>query len=139
MRKNKSNKNDHSLTPKNTNPKGKEITYAIITGALAGLINGLFGGGGGMIVVPMITVLLKCPPKKTHATAILIILPLSIVSALFYLSFGVLNVGVAIPTGIGVIVGGGIGALLLSKISNKWIVIVFSAIMAIAGLKLLIF
>jgi uncharacterized membrane protein YfcA len=139
MSKIKNNKSSDSTSPKIDKSKGKQTTYAIITGALAGLINGLFGGGGGMIVVPMITTLLKCPPKKAHATAILIILPLSIVSGLFYLSFGVLNVGVAIPTGIGVIIGGGLGALLLSKISNKWLVIVFSAIMAIAGLKLLIF
>ena len=136
MEKNKSiQKNDVKGCKRNK----KETTYAIIAGCLAGLINGLFGGGGGMIIVPMLTGLLKCPPKKAHATAILIILPLSIVSGLFYLSFGVMNIGVAIPVGIGVIIGGGVGALLLSKISNKWIVIVFSIIMAVAGAKMLLF
>ena len=61
--------------------------YAILTGLAAGLINGIFGGGGGMIVVPMLVHLLKCLPKKAHATAILIILPLSLVSGIFYAAF----------------------------------------------------
>ncbi len=113
--------------------------YAVIAGGLAGFFNGLFGGGGGMIIVPMLIHLLSCPPKKAHATAILIILPLSIVSGLFYLSFGALNVNVAIPTGIGVVLGGIAGALLLSKLSNKWTLIIFSVVMAVAGFKLLLF
>ena len=136
---NKNMKNKGQALSKDNNSKNKKTTYAVVAGALAGLINGLFGGGGGMVIVPLLTILFMVTPHKAHATAILIILPLSIVSSLFYLSFGVLNVAVAIPTGIGVIVGGGIGALLLSKISNKWIVIVFSIIMAVAGLKMLIF
>ncbi len=113
--------------------------YAVLAGSLAGFFNGLFGGGGGMIVVPMLIHLLDCPPKKAHATAILIILPLSIVSGLFYLSFGALNLSVALPTSIGVVLGGVAGALLLSKLSNKWTLIIFSVVMAIAGLKMLIF
>ena len=38
--------------------------FAVITGAVAGLVNGVFGGGGGMIVVPMLTLLMKREQKK---------------------------------------------------------------------------
>ena len=31
----------------------------IISGALAGAINGLFGAGGGMVLVPLLTLLTK--------------------------------------------------------------------------------
>lgn len=120
------------------NPKRLNF-YAALTGVIAGLINGVFGGGGGMIVVPMLIMLLKCDPKKAHATAILIILPLSLVSGLFYALFGNLNFQVFIPVSIGVVVGGAVGALLLSKLSNKWIIIIFSAVMAVAGVKMLFF
>ncbi len=113
--------------------------YAVIAGALAGFFNGLFGGGGGMIIVPMLIYLLDCPPKKAHATTILIILPLSLVSGLFYLSFGALNLNIALPTGIGVVLGGVAGAFLLSKLSNKWTLIIFSVVMAVAGIKMLVF
>lgn len=113
--------------------------FIIFTGLFAGLINGLFGGGGGMVVVPMLTRLLKYKTKNAHATAILIILPLSIVSGLLYLSFGTFNLNAGIPVCIGVVLGGVVGALLLSKISSKWLAIIFDVLMAIAGVKMLLF
>ena len=113
--------------------------FAIITGLIAGLVNGVFGGGGGMIVVPMLTNLLKCKQKLAHATAILIILPLSIVSGLFYAAFGDFNLRVGVPTGLGVIIGGIVGALLLKKLSSKIVVVLFSVLMVAAGVKMLFF
>ena len=40
---------------------------------------------------------------------------------------------------IGVAVGGAIGAFLLSKLSSKYIVIIFAAVMVAAGVKMLFF
>ena len=117
----------------------KTVLFSILTGAFAGLINGLFGGGGGMVVVPMLSTLLKYQSKKAHATAILIILPLSIVSGILYLTFGKFESSIGIPVVIGVIVGGIIGALLLSKISSKWVRLIFVLAMAGAGVKMLFF
>ena len=113
--------------------------YAVLTGVSAGIVNGLFGGGGGMIVVPMLIYLLKCPNKKAHATAIMIILPISLVSGLFYSAFGNLDLSVGIPATIGVVAGGVAGAFLLSKLSSKWVMIVFAIVMAAAGIKMLVF
>ena len=114
-------------------------TISIITGAVAGLINGMFGGGGGMVVVPMLTKLLKYKSKNSHATTILIILPLSIVSGILYLSFGKFSLEIGVPVTIGIVVGGIVGAVLLSKLSSKWIMIIFSIVMALAGGKMLFF
>ena len=110
-----------------------------VFGAVIGVINGFFGGGGGMIVVPMLNHLLNYENKYAHATAILIILPLSITSGLLYLSFGNFNLNVGVPVCVGVLVGGLIGAILLSKISSKIVGIIFSVLMAIAGIKMLLF
>lgn len=123
----------------NNSPKSPNTFWYVITGIASGAINGLFGGGGGMIVVPMLVYFLKKDPKTAHATAIMIILPMSIVSGLFYAVFGTFQVRIGVPVGIGVIVGGTLGALLLNKLSSKWIVIVFSTLMAVAGVKMLIF
>ena len=89
----------------------------ILTGAAAGLLNGLFGAGGGMVVVPMLH---KdgLPAERAHATSIAVILPLSIASSVLYLTRGYLNVMSAvkfIPLGL---VGAGIGAWLLPKIKT---------------------
>ena len=123
-------------TEKNTK---KEHVYMFVAGGVAGLINGLFGGGGGMIIVPTLTVLLKRKTQRAHATAILIILPLSILSGLFYAYFGSFDLRVGIPVLIGVTVGGALGALLLSKLSSKWLVIIFTVVMMGAGVKMLFF
>lgn len=117
----------------------RKNVYAVVTGVIAGIVNGLFGGGGGMIVVPMLVKLLNCPPKKAHATALLIILPLSIVSGIIYAVFGSLDLRIGLPVGAGVIVGGVLGAFLLSKLSAKWVIIIFSVVMAGAGIKMLVF
>ena len=113
--------------------------YAIVIGLLSGFVNGLFGGGGGMIVVPLLTFLLKRKPKTAHATAILIILPLSILSGIFYAVFGKFSWKIALPTGSGVVLGGLLGALLLSKLKSKLISIIFSVVMLVAGLKMIFF
>lgn len=119
--------------------KKNQNLMRILTGSVAGIANGLFGGGGGMIVVPMLNFLLKYENKHSHATALLIILPLSIVSGLLYTIFGNFNINSGVPTVIGVVLGGIIGALLLKNLSSKVIVIIFSVVMAIAGIKMLVF
>lgn len=117
----------------------KQITLLIITGAITGFCNGFFGGGGGMIVVPMLVLLLKLSPKKAHATAILIILPISVISAVISIINGHYDFAVGIPSGIGVVAGGIVGALALKKIDNKVLVKAFAFVMLIAGVRLLFF
>lgn len=110
----------------------------LLMGAIIGIINGLFGGGGGMICVPALIYLVSMPTKKAHATAIAIILPLCIVSAIMYLCFFDIKLDITAFTGIGVLAGGILGALLLKKIPNKVILILFALIMTAAGIKCLI-
>lgn len=126
-------------TAENRKPVKHEKLYSVLTGASAGLINGVFGGGGGMIVVPMLVYLLKKEPRVAHATAILLILPMSIASGLLYASFGSFRWQTGLPVGIGVVIGGALGAVLLGKLSSKWIIAVFSLVMAAAGVKMLFF
>ena len=63
--------------------KGKGYFYLL--GAVAGVLNGLFGSGGGTVVVPMLQGA-DIESKKCHATSIAIILPLSFFSALFLMN-----------------------------------------------------
>ena len=49
-------------------------------GLVTGFANGLFGSGGGTIVVPAMERFLGEEEHKAHATAIAVILPLSLLS-----------------------------------------------------------
>lgn len=51
-------------------------------GAAAGMVNGLFGAGGGMILVPLLTRLPDLREEDIFPTSLSIILPISLVSLL---------------------------------------------------------
>ena len=114
--------------------KNRPLLSAIF-GVAVGAANGLFGGGGGMIAVPALT-LTGVPSKKAHATAIAIILPLSLISGAVYLAKGAADPSVILPSCAGVFVGGIVGALLLKKINSRGLPLLFYALMIAAGLKL---
>lgn len=107
-----------------------------IGGIVIGLINGTFGGGGGMVAVPLLKNSLDLPSKKAHATAILIIAPVCAVSAISYVLKGYAVPSVLIPASIGNILGGIVGAKLLNAISNVWVEITFIALMLLVGVKM---
>lgn len=114
-----------------------KIVYCIVGGILVGFINGFFGGGGGMIVVPLLIFLLGLEEKEAHATAIFVILPLSIASSIIYITKNSLDYINLLTCGLGVVLGGLIGALLLNKMNNKVLRIIFSGVMIIAGIKMM--
>ncbi|MDR1939841.1 MAG: TSUP family transporter [Clostridiales bacterium] len=117
----------------------KEKIALIIGGIAVGFVNGYFGGGGGMLVIPVLTALIGLEKKKAHATAIAVILPLSLISGIIYLLRGAGERGVLLFGGAGVVVGGVIGALLLKKIPDKKLAPLFYSIMILSGLWLIFF
>ena len=119
--------------------KSPSIVLLIIAGALIGAINGFFGGGGGMVCVPVLTMLLKLPEKEAHATTLLIMLPLCICSLITYFitnTFVWQQVGVI---ALAFVVGGVLGAILLKKLNNVVVGFIFAGIVIVAGVKLLFF
>jgi uncharacterized membrane protein YfcA len=101
-----------------------------------GAINGVFGGGGGMLAVPALEKL-GLKEKQAHATAILVILPVCALSLIPYLFSGAWDFSVTIPTSLGVLAGGVLGASLLSKLSGTKVTAIFSILQAVAGAWLL--
>ena len=121
------------------NENFKNKLYLILTGVATGVANGFFGGGGGMIVVPLMTFLLKMKTKVAHATALAVILPVTIVSATIYIAKGYFDWKIGLPSGAGIVGGGIIGAYLLGKLSSKWVTRIFALVMFAAGVKLAFF
>jgi hypothetical protein len=115
----------------------KQQKKRILSGLATGLVNGLFGGGGGMIAVPLCKKVLDCNDKQAHATAILIIAPVCAVGALTYIINGFADFSVIIPSAIGNVLGGIIGAKFLNKLPTLWVNIIFIIIMAVAGARMI--
>ena len=110
----------------------------ILAGVVIGFLNGFFGGGGGMLCVPVLATVMGLETKESHATALSVMLPLSMVSAGIYLVSGKVDLGLTLPVTIGFTVGGAVGALLLNKLKSKVISLVFSLVMIVAGIKFLV-
>lgn len=116
----------------------KEFSVYFV-GLAAGIINGLLGGGGGMIVVPGLALTLGLTAKKSHATALAVILPASVISACVLLFTFKNDLILLSATTLGVSLGGVVGALLLKKLKNPAITKIFAVLMLLAGVKLLFF
>ncbi len=115
----------------------KNILKTGVLGIVTGLVNGLFGSGGGTIIVPAMEKVLKVEAHKAHATAIAIILPLSIISTFIYLKDVQSDWMTIIYVSSGGMVGGFVGAKLLKKLSAKWLHRVFGIFMIVAAIGMI--
>ncbi|MCL2362276.1 MAG: sulfite exporter TauE/SafE family protein [Defluviitaleaceae bacterium] len=111
--------------------------WNIPIGLITGLANGLFGAGGGTVLVPALERFKPLETHKAHATALAVILPLTIVSGIIY----VWGVDVDWPAvglvSAGGVVGGLIGAKLLRKLSAGWLNMIFGLFLAAGAIRML--
>ena len=108
--------------------------YAI-AGGLAGISNGLFGGGGGSGLVPMLTGYCKLDQRRAFATSVAVILPLCALSAGIYLFRGGLDVKTALPYLIGGALGGWAGGKWFKGMKILWLKRVFGLLLIYGGVK----
>ena len=122
-----------------------ELLLTAIGGLAAGFINGMLGTGGGIILVFLLGYLMRRDPtlkniystRDVFATVILAILPMSFVSALFYIKEGSVNINDALVYILPGIAGGIAGAYLLDKINVKFLKKLFAAMVIYAGVKMM--
>lgn len=112
------------------------LKYALI-GLVTGAANGLFGSGGGTIAVPAMVLLLGADEHKAHATAISIILPLTMLSAFFYISNNYIDWGLTYKVMLGGLLGGYIGAKLLGRCPALLLRKIFGFFMLAASVRML--
>lgn len=133
----KSTKNSQKNDKKDVIKSKKGKFLLILSGSIIGLLNGFFGGGGGMVCVPILQKVLNLDAKSSHATAIVVIFPLSLISAFIYVFNGYIKSFPLITIGLGVVLGGLLGAFALKFLPPKAVRIIFAIIMFIGGIKLI--
>lgn len=115
-----------------------------VGGALAGFCNGLLGAGGGIILVFALAPLVARDEegeRSIYANALLVMLPLSMITLWRYLSSGAVGAGEGATLGspllLGALAGGAIGALTLGKLRGKRLRELFALLTAISGVIML--
>lgn len=108
-----------------------------IFGLGAGIINGLLGAGGGMLIVPILKKY-GLDQRSTHATSVCVILPICILSAIIYLSKGMVKLDDALPYLPFSIAGAIIGSFILARINQNLLRKIFGGFMLWAAIQLLL-
>lgn len=107
----------------------------IAIGAGAGLLNGLFGAGGGLLLVPLFTAWCKLEPKTAFATSLAVTLPLSIVSLCVYALRGGVDFLSALPYAIGGLLGGLLGGRWMKTVRVEWLRALLVLFLIYGGVK----
>ncbi len=116
--------------------KRVKVVRTVLAGLAAGLVNGLFGAGGGLITVPMLQSL-GLEGKKAHKNAVFVMLFITVVSAFFYLKGGFVSLSDAKPFILSGIIGSLAGTLLIRKIPKNLLKKIFAGFMIYGGIRML--
>lgn len=111
------------------------VGKCLIIGGLAGILNGLFGAGGGLMLVPLFIGWLKMEEKQAFATSVAVALPLSIASFAVFIAQGNSVWEEALPYLLGGMVGGGLSIKLFRSISAKWLRRLFGMLILYGAIK----
>ena len=107
-----------------------------LTGLIIGITNGFFGSAGGIIAVEAMEQA-HTEEKSAHATALIVIFPITVLSAFLYIRAGYFIWDACLYTGIGGLAGGILGAIFLKKAKTKIINMLFTIIILITGVRML--
>ena len=101
--------------------KKHTILGLILAGLGAGAVNGLFGAGGGMVLVPLLSLLTSLADREIFSASIAVILPICLVSLAATALSGTVAWGQALPYLFGSAAGGFAAARWGKKIPAKWL------------------
>ena len=109
-----------------------------VAGGLAGVANGFFGGGGGMVLVPLLTGRCGLDQRRAFATSVAIILPLCALSSAIYFFRGGLDLSTALPYLLGGLAGGWIGGRVFRRLNMDWLRRGFALLILYGGVRALL-
>ena len=98
----------------------KHAGYAL-SGICAGAVNGLFGAGGGMLLVPLLTFLTDLEEDQIFPESVCIILPICLISLFFTYESGIVPWEQTIFYLAGSMIGGVLSGIFGKKIPTLWL------------------
>lgn len=101
--------------------KHKSALGTALAGAIAGAVNGLFGAGGGMVLVPLLSGLTDLRDNEVFPASVSIILPICLVSLLVTFQSGSIPWGTTLPYLAGSAAGGVLAGIFGKRIPTLWL------------------
>lgn len=94
---------------------------SVLAGLGAGAVNGLFGAGGGMVLVPLLSLLTDLDEQNIFSSSIAIILPICLVSLTATALTGTVAWTDSLPWLFGSAAGGLLAGIWGKKIPTVWL------------------
>lgn len=109
----------------------------VTAGLLAGAVNGLFGAGGGMVLVPLLISLTDLDDDAIFPASVSIILPICLISLSMTWSAGAPVWKETIPYLAGSLIGGIAAGLWGRKLPTKWLHRILGILILWGGIRYL--
>jgi uncharacterized protein len=113
------------------------LARLVLIGLVAGLFSALFGVGGGIVVVPLLIAACRFDAKVATATSLAGIVITAIVGAIAHGVLGNVDLMHALAIGLPATMGVVAGVALKSRLSSRTLVYGFSALLAVAAIRML--
>jgi uncharacterized membrane protein YfcA len=143
-----------TLTSRNTNNKNKTVTIVDKSGRVfeyspnlaigylatfaAGFLNGLFGAGAALIMIPATILFVKMPGHVAIASTRIVLTVLNSVALFAHVANGSIDYYVAVILAIGSVIGSFVGARIAFKASKSHLNLIVAAIFLLIGAYLVI-
>lgn len=117
--------------------KNKSFLFMCLAGAGAGIVNGMFGAGGGMLLIPLLSLLTDLDESEIFPSSISIILPICFVSLWISANGQPIPWGTALPYLAGSAAGGVLAGIFGKRIPVIWLHRILGALIIWGGLRYL--
>jgi uncharacterized protein len=115
-----------------------QIAIVLALGLAAGILGGFVGVGGGVLIVPVLVLLLGFDQHLAVGTSLGALLPpVGILGAYEYYKHGHLNITYALLLGMGLLLGGYIGAVYAVGMSGLTLRRIFAIFLLLTSLRML--
>lgn len=115
----------------------KVSVYPLIgIGIVSGLFAAMFGIGGGVVIVPLLILLTRMPPRIAAATSLATLLLTSMIGTARYAGSGHIDWVAALVIGIPAVAGVILGISFQKRLPADWLIIGFGVLIIAIGLKL---
>ena len=117
--------------------KLKKYAGCAAAGFCAGSVNGLFGAGGGMVLVPLLTLLTDLDEDEIFPASVSIILPMCLISMAITWHAGAPDWGQAVYYLLGSALGGVAAGIWGRKIPTLWLHRILGLLILWGGIRYL--
>ena len=116
---------------------GIQFAMAAAAGLAAGIVNGIFGGAGGMVLIPALGLWTSVRSKELFPISVSVMLPVCILSLYLASRSSPLPWSDALPYLLGSAAGGILAGLFGKKIPTLWLHRIFGIMLLWGGIRYL--